>query len=116
MRRRRSSATWTAAAALAIFAVVLAPPVETDDEGIEVAAEAEGPEEERRPLPRTRVVRTKYGQVQGRVAGLDSAMLKAVGVRLRDVEIYQGIRYATPPVGNHRYDQHYWPSASVPSL
>ena len=89
---------------MAIFAVVLAPPVETDDEGIEVAAEAEGkgPEEERRPLPRTRVVRTKYGQVQGRVAGLDSAMLKEVGVRLRDVEIYQGIRYATPPVGNHR--------------
>ena len=85
---------------MAIFAVFNAPPVKTEDEGIEVAAGAEGPEE-RRPLPRTRVVRTKYGQVQGRVVGLDSAMLKEVGVRLRDVEIYQGIRYATPPVGNH---------------
>ena len=101
----RMKPTWTAAAAraLAIFAVIIAPQVKTD-EGTEGAAAgegggAEGPER----LPRTRVVRTKYGQVQGRVVSLDSGMLKDVGrVRLQDVEIYQGIRYATPPVGNHR--------------
>lgn len=96
----RRNPMWTAA--LAIFAVVMAPQVMTE-EGIEDAAgeggDSEGPEQR---LPRTRVVRTKYGQVQGRVVSLGSAMLKEVGLRLPDVEIYQGIRYATPPVGNHR--------------
>ena len=100
----RVSPTWTAAArALTIFTVVIAPQVKTDEVTEGAAAGegggAEGPER----LPRTRVVRTKYGQVQGRVVSLDSGMLKDVGrVRLQDVEIYQGIRYATPPVGNHR--------------
>ncbi len=53
-------------------------------------------------LPRTRVVRTKYGQVQGRMHSLKSAMLKEMGLKLADVEVFQGIRYATPPVGNNR--------------
>ena len=53
-------------------------------------------------LPRTRVVRTKYGQVQGRIHRVDSRVLTEIGVSLPDVEIYQGIRYATPPVGTNR--------------
>ena len=103
--RRNNPIAWTAFAVLA--AVVVAPQVRTEDES---AAGGEGGggggDDEAAPeqrLPRTRVVRTKYGQVQGRVVRLDSEMAREVGVkRLRDVEIYQGIRYATPPVGNHR--------------
>ena len=49
-------------------------------------------------LRRTRVIRTKYGQVQGRVHKIRSDF-----VNLPDVEIYQGIRYATPPVGSNRF-------------
>ena len=47
-------------------------------------------------LPRTGVVSTKYGQVQGRVHRVSPA--------LPDVEIFQGIRYATPPIGSNRYN------------
>ena len=54
------------------------------------------------PLQRTRVVQTKYGDVQGRVYSLESDMTKEMGLRLADVEVFQGIRYATPPVGNNR--------------
>ena len=99
--RRNNPIAWTAFAVLA--AVVVAPQVRAEDES---AAGGGGGDDEAAPeqrLPRTRVVRTKYGQVQGRVVRLDSEMAREVGVkRLRDVEIYQGIRYATPPVGNHR--------------
>ena len=100
--RRNNPIAWTAFAVLA--AVVIAPQVRTEDEsaaGGDGGGNDEAAPEQR--LPRTRVVRTKYGQVQGRVVRLDSEMAREVGVkRLRDVEIFQGIRYATPPVGNHR--------------
>lgn len=48
--------------------------------------------------PRTRVIKTKYGQVQGRVFQLQTE----VGVALPPVEVFQGIPYATPPVGSNR--------------
>ncbi len=54
---------------------------------------------------RTRVVRTKYGQVQGRIHKVKVNMLarELLGSKqLRDVEVYLGIRYATPPVGPNR--------------
>ena len=68
--------------------------------------------EEDKRLPRTRVVRTKYGLVQGRVhhlgpdlfrGGEDYLAGEEEVVRGSDrVEVFQGIRYATPPVGTNR--------------
>ena len=70
-------------------------------------------------LMRTRVVQTKYGQVQGRVHRLNhpnrhhnvydaNGGKNQRGDELPDlslqspIEIYQGIPYATPPVKNNR--------------
>ena len=48
-------------------------------------------------LPRTPVIHTKYGQVQGRV-------LMQEGVAgLQPVHVFKGIPYATPPIGPNRY-------------
>lgn len=54
-------------------------------------------------LPRTRVVRTKYGHVQGRVYKIKSKMTSKLGIHLAAVDVFQGIRYATPPVGHNRF-------------
>ena len=45
-------------------------------------------------LPRSPVVRTKYGHVQGRLAVMDN--------KLKPVFIFKGLPYATPPVGSNR--------------
>lgn len=50
-------------------------------------------------LPRTKVIKTKYGHVQGRVVKIDTS---DESVKLPDVQVFMGIRYATPPVGNNR--------------
>ena len=47
-------------------------------------------------LPRTPVIQTKYGAVQGRI-------LTPEGVA-KPVHVFKGIPYATPPVGSNRYD------------
>ena len=46
-------------------------------------------------LPRSPVIQTKYGQVQGRI-------LTFKGTRLQPVAAFKGIPYATPPVGSNR--------------
>ena len=46
-------------------------------------------------LPRSPVIKTKYGQVQGRI-------LTFKGTRLQPVAVFKGIPYATPPVGSNR--------------
>ena len=46
-------------------------------------------------MPRSPVIQTKYGQVQGRV-------LTFPGTRLQPVGVFKGIPYATPPVGSNR--------------
>ncbi len=51
---------------------------------------------------RTRVVETKYGLVQGRLHRVEMAAEAQGDKRTEEVEIYQGIRYATPPVGTNR--------------
>ena len=47
--------------------------------------------------PKTRVIQTKYGRLQGFVArvGRDAE-------EQRHVEIYLGVPYASPPTGNYR--------------
>ena len=50
-------------------------------------------------LPRSPVIRTKYGQVQGRVFTLDG---DTGNRRLQPVHVFKGIPYATPPVGSNR--------------
>ena len=50
-------------------------------------------------LPRSPVIQTKYGQVQGRI-------LTFKGTRLQPVAAFKGIPYATPPVGSNRYTWH----------
>ena len=52
-------------------------------------------------LPRTKVIKTKYGYVQGRVVKID-AKSSDEDLKLPDVQVFMGIRYATPPVGNNR--------------
>ena len=47
-------------------------------------------------LPRTPVIQTKYGAVQGRI-------LTPEGIA-KPVHVFKGIPYATPPVGSNRYD------------
>ena len=47
-------------------------------------------------MPRSPVIQTKYGQVQGRI-------LTFKGTRLQPVAVFKGIPYATPPVGSNRY-------------
>eukprot|EP00095_Tigriopus_kingsejongensis_P011812 snap_masked-scaffold71_size417697-processed-gene-3.0 protein:Tk11812 transcript:snap_masked-scaffold71_size417697-processed-gene-3.0-mRNA-1 annotation:"neuroligin- y-linked" len=59
--------------------------------------------EESQRLPRTLVIQTKYGQVQGRIHNFESPVLTELGLRLKPVEVYQGIRYATPPIGSNRW-------------
>ncbi|TRY67080.1 hypothetical protein TCAL_08049 [Tigriopus californicus] len=54
-------------------------------------------------LPRSKVILTKYGQVQGRVHEVQSETLAELRLRLKSVEVFQGIRYATPPVGSNRW-------------
>lgn len=44
----------------------------------------------------TRIVRTKYGEVSGIVVSLDNRYLDSV-------EVFRGIPYASPPVGNLRF-------------
>lgn len=46
-------------------------------------------------LPRSPVVRTKYGHVQGRLAA-------DFPPKLEPVFLFRGIPYATPPVGSNR--------------
>ena len=47
-------------------------------------------------LPRTPVIHTKYGHVQGRV-------ITHEGIPgLQPVHVFKGIPYATPPVGSNR--------------
>ena len=48
-------------------------------------------------LPRSPVVRTKYGQVQGRLVNLG-----ANSNGLGPVYAFKGLPYATPPVGSNR--------------
>ena len=60
-----------------------------------VGGDAGGPQ-------RTRVVETKYGLVQGRLHRVEMAAEAQGDKRTEEVEIYQGIRYATPPVGTNR--------------
>jgi hypothetical protein len=79
------------------------PGEEAAEAAEEAASGASGGETTGR-LMRTRVVRTKYGLVQGRVHKLDSDMLRQLNLKLPDVEVFQGIRYATPPVANNRFD------------
>lgn len=68
------------------------------------ALSSEEPDESKNgdTLPRSKVILTKYGQVQGRVHDLQSETLTELGLRLKPVEVFQGIRYATPPVGSNR--------------
>lgn len=54
-------------------------------------------EDEGSRLPRTKVIHTKYGQVQGRLAALEGS-----NQRLQSVKVFKGIPYATPPVGSNR--------------
>ena len=44
---------------------------------------------------RTRIIKTKYGQVQGRIRNIE--FRESVDLNLPSVEVYHGIRYATPP-------------------
>ena len=54
------------------------------------------PSEKAKSRPRSPVIQTKYGQVQGRI-------LTFTGTRLQPVAVFKGIPYATPPVGSNRY-------------
>ena len=47
-------------------------------------------------LPRSPVLQTKYGKVQGRLVDLKKQP------HLQPVFIFKGIPYATPPVGSNR--------------
>ncbi len=62
-------------------------------------ARAQGDDEEEEVrLPRTRIVQTKYGKVQGRVVRVPVKTNR----QLTDVQLFYGIPYATPPVGSNR--------------
>lgn len=50
----------------------------------------------RNSMLRTRVISTRYGKLQGVILPMDQHKF------LKPVEVYLGVPYATPPVGNNR--------------